>query len=50
MEFIEFIRNEIQNQLTEDDVVFTKDEMEKLHKDGEIVKVDSDGEEHNNTY
>ncbi len=38
------------NLLPEHTVTFSKDEMEKLHMDGEIVKVDDEGKEHTYVY
>jgi hypothetical protein len=31
-------------------VVFSKNEMEKLHREGKLVKTDSDGKEHTYIY
>ena len=31
-------------------VVFSKDEMEQLHRDGKLIKADSDGNEHTYIY
>ncbi len=36
--------------INEHTVTFTKDEMEKLHKDGKVVKADPDGKEHTYVY
>ena len=38
------------HQVTEDTVTFTKDEMEKLHSDGQVVKADPDGKDHTYVY
>ena len=50
MKITEFIRSEIHKQLKEQDIKFTKAEMAKLHKDGEITKKDPDGKEHKYIY
>ena len=36
--------------IDENAVVFSKDEMEKLHREGKLVKTDSDGKEHTYIY
>ena len=36
--------------LDEHTVTFTKDEMAKLHKNGELVKADNEGKEHTYIY
>tara|TARA_B110001454_G_scaffold61683_1_gene60111 strand:+ start:830 stop:1204 length:375 start_codon:yes stop_codon:yes gene_type:complete len=36
--------------IIEHTVTFTKDEMEKLHKDGKVVKADPDGKDHTYVY
>ena len=38
------------HQVTEHTVTFTKDEMEKLHSDGQVVKADPDGKDHTYVY
>jgi len=38
------------HQVTEHTVTFTKDEMEKLHSDGKVVKADPDGKDHTYVY
>jgi hypothetical protein len=36
--------------VTEHTVTFTKDDMEKLHKDGKVIKADPDGKDHTYVY
>ena len=36
--------------ITEHTVTFTKDDMEKLHKDGKVIKADPDGKDHTYVY
>tara|TARA_R110000772_G_C12960866_1_gene403392 strand:+ start:103 stop:477 length:375 start_codon:yes stop_codon:yes gene_type:complete len=36
--------------ITEHTVTFTKDEMEKLHKGGKVIKADPDGKDHTYVY
>ena len=44
-------RNVKEETITEEHtVVFSKDEMEKLHREGKLVKTDSDGKEHTYIY
>jgi DNA-binding transcriptional regulator YhcF (GntR family) len=38
------------HKVEEHTVTFTKDEMEKLHSDGKIVKADPDGKDHTYVY
>ena len=42
--------DEINKDLDEHTVTFTKDEMAKLHKNGELVKADNEGKEHTYIY
>ena len=39
-----------ENVIEEHTVVFSKDEMEKLHREGKLVKTDPDGKEHTYIY
>jgi hypothetical protein len=36
--------------INEHTVTFTKDDMEKLHKDGKVIKADPDGKDHTYVY
>jgi hypothetical protein len=36
--------------IDENTVVFSKDEMEQLHRDGKLVKADSEGKDHTYIY
>jgi hypothetical protein len=39
-----------ENVIEEHTVVFSKEEMEQLHRDGKLVKADSDGKDHTYIY
>ena len=41
---------ESKESINENTVVFSKDDMEKLHRDGKLIKSDSDGNEHTYIY
>jgi len=44
-------RNVKEETITEEHtVVFSKEEMEQLHREGKLVKTDSDGKEHTYIY
>tara|TARA_Y100000996_G_scaffold212228_1_gene166687 strand:- start:201 stop:431 length:231 start_codon:yes stop_codon:yes gene_type:complete len=39
-----------EESMNEHTVVFSKDDMEKLHRDGKLIKADSDGKDHTYIY
>jgi len=41
---------ESKESMNEHTVVFSKDDMEKLHRDGKLIKADSDGKDHTYIY
>jgi len=47
---VEKHQNDKETITEEHTVVFSKEEMEKLHREGKLVKTDSDGKEHTYIY
>ena len=47
---VEKHQNDKETIIEEHTVVFSKDEMEQLHRDGKLIKSDSDGNEHTYIY
>ena len=39
-----------EDSIDEHTVVFSKDEMEQLHRDGKLIKADSEGKDHTYIY
>ena len=46
----EVLKKVEKEDINEHTVVFSKDEMEKLHREGKLVKTDPDGKEHTYIY